>query len=88
MDMAMSKNTNDDGKPQDAPESNNERDVVFLDMFKPSQPRAASDKVAERLEICRSCEFFNNRLQQCTKCGCFMKLKTKLDRAHCPIGHW
>jgi len=75
-------------KPQDAPESINKKDVVFLDMFNPKERRSDSAVAEGRMDICRSCEFFNHRVQQCTKCGCFMKLKTKLDRAHCPVGKW
>ena len=41
------------------------------------------DIIDKRLEICNSCEFLtdNNR---CEKCGCFMKLKTKLKGVVCP----
>jgi hypothetical protein len=40
------------------------------------------------LEICRGCEFFRKSNQTCKKCGCFMKLKTKLEKAKCPVGKW
>lgn len=75
-------------QPQDAPESNNEKDVTFLSLFDPREPRTPSELKEDRLAICRSCEFFNHRLEQCTKCGCFMRLKTTLNRAHCPIQKW
>jgi hypothetical protein len=41
-----------------------------------------------RLEICKSCEWFRPKIQTCKKCGCFMKLKTTLEKAKCPIGKW
>jgi len=41
-----------------------------------------------RMSICRSCEFFRAKSEQCRKCGCFMKLKTKIERAHCPVHKW
>jgi hypothetical protein len=41
-----------------------------------------------RLEICRGCEFYRKRTNQCSKCGCFMKLKTTLEKAKCPVGKW
>lgn len=59
-----------------------------LDMLNPKEPRSNEDVVEQRLAICRSCEFFRPRVEQCKKCGCFMKLKTKLERAHCPIHKW
>lgn len=59
-----------------------------LDMLNPKEPRSNEEIVEQRLAICRSCEFFRPRVEQCKKCGCFMKLKTKLERAHCPIHKW
>lgn len=59
-----------------------------LDMLNPNEPRSNEEIVEQRLAICRSCEFFRPRVEQCKKCGCFMKLKTKLERSHCPIHKW
>jgi len=42
----------------------------------------------ERMEICRTCEFYNERTTQCKKCGCFMAAKTLLKDSSCPIGKW
>lgn len=41
-----------------------------------------------RLEICKSCEFFNTESQRCTKCGCYMSVKTYLKAEKCPVGKW
>ena len=40
-----------------------------------------------RFDICKKCPFLkkNNR---CQKCGCFMKIKTRVSLAKCPIGKW
>ena len=51
-------------------------------------PRSPEDLEQHRLNICKSCEFYRERTNQCKKCGCFMKLKTKLEHARCPIGKW
>ncbi len=51
-------------------------------------PRAPEDIAAERLAICKGCEFFRKGNQSCKKCGCFMKLKTLIDKASCPVGKW
>ncbi len=37
-----------------------------------------------RYSICKSCKYLVNG--RCKKCGCFMKLKTKFEAMHCPIG--
>jgi hypothetical protein len=41
-----------------------------------------------RIEICQTCDHFNKTTVTCNKCGCFMKLKTRLVSAHCPIDKW
>jgi hypothetical protein len=51
-------------------------------------PRSPEELEVYRLEICSKCEFFRTTTKTCSKCGCFMKLKTKLEHAKCPIGKW
>lgn len=41
-----------------------------------------------RLEICKSCEFFNPSLVQCQKCGCFLNIKTSWATEKCPLDKW
>jgi len=41
-----------------------------------------------RLETCRACENFISLSSQCKLCGCFMKAKTWLPEAKCPIDKW
>jgi hypothetical protein len=46
-------------------------------------------KVAkDRFSTCLSCEHLIRATKQCIKCGCFMKLKTRLEAASCPVGKW
>jgi hypothetical protein len=63
-------------------------DVKPWDMLNPNEKRSNEEEFERRMDICRSCEFFRANTQTCRKCGCFMKLKTKLERAHCPIKKW
>lgn len=63
-------------------------DVKFIDLFDPRVPRSEKDLVEYRLEICNKCEWLDKRLVKCKKCGCFMRLKTTLRGAECPIGKW
>ena len=51
-------------------------------------PRSPEEEFNRRMDICRSCEFFRPKTETCKKCGCFMKMKTKLSNANCPIGKW
>jgi hypothetical protein len=53
-----------------------------------TEEKVKQDEFDRRMSICRSCEFLKRPAEQCSKCGCFMKLKTKIDRAHCPIHKW
>ena len=53
-----------------------------------SQPTATEEKSNMRFEICKSCPELIQITNQCKKCGCFMNLKTKLEKAVCPLGKW
>jgi Family of unknown function (DUF6171) len=44
--------------------------------------------VDNRMSICHECPFFISFTTQCKKCGCFMKAKTTLKNAECPMGKW
>jgi hypothetical protein len=48
---------------------------------------ADSDIIKERIDICKGCKYLTKRTR-CTQCGCFMKIKTTLIDARCPIGKW
>ena len=63
-------------------------DVKVWDIFNPNQPRSSEELSESRLAICRECPAFRHNTQTCKKCGCFMKLKTTLENARCPIGKW
>ena len=47
-----------------------------------------ADASFNRFKICQSCEFLKTEQFRCEKCGCFMKTKTQLASASCPIGKW
>lgn len=63
-------------------------DVKFIDLFDPRQPRSDKEIIEARLAICNTCEFFSKRHAKCQRCGCFMKLKSTLKQASCPVGKW
>jgi len=64
------------------------KDVTFFDLFDPREPRSNKELIEERLAICNECPFLNKNLMKCKKCGCFMKLKTTLHEAKCPLDKW
>ena len=45
------------------------------------------DIITRRWDICMDCEFLHKQ-NRCKKCGCFMKVKTKISIASCPIRKW
>lgn len=45
-------------------------------------------KLAKRMNICSECEFLIAESSRCSKCGCYMNVKTRLDASKCPIGKW
>ena len=67
--------------------SENQRDVKPWNLIDGS-PRIPLEFAQARYDICKACEFFRPKTMTCKKCGCFMKLKTTLEQAKCPIGKW
>lgn len=63
------------------------KDVRPWDLINGS-PRSPEELGQYRLEICKACDFYRPKTNTCKKCGCFMKLKTSLAHASCPIGKW
>ena len=41
-----------------------------------------------RFAICQECPRFFKPTGQCKECKCFMRIKTRLPKASCPIGKW
>ena len=58
------------------------------DIANPNTEWADENKAKERYSICKACPELIKVTSQCKKCGCVMKLKTKLELAVCPIGKW
>tara|TARA_R110001583_G_C5527093_1_gene398197 strand:+ start:17 stop:418 length:402 start_codon:yes stop_codon:yes gene_type:complete len=46
------------------------------------------DVYKERLDICRSCEYFFSLTGQCKRCLCFMRIKAKIGHQECPQKYW
>tara|TARA_Y100000310_G_C20385115_1_gene670046 strand:+ start:287 stop:700 length:414 start_codon:yes stop_codon:yes gene_type:complete len=44
--------------------------------------------IDRRWAECEKCEFLSPKTSQCEKCNCFMKVKTRVATAACPIGKW
>ena len=64
------------------------RSVKPWDFLDPNTQYADEQLANERYNICKNCPMFIKLSKQCKKCGCFMKAKTKLLDASCPIGEW
>lgn len=41
-----------------------------------------------RMGICKACEFYDPDNVKCTKCKCFLIVKTKWRTQKCPEGRW
>jgi hypothetical protein len=48
--------------------------------------RPDQEEVDRRSSICNGCEEFTGTT--CKKCGCYMKFKTQLKAAKCPLKKW
>jgi hypothetical protein len=54
--------------------------------------KTSKKQLNQRMEICRSCEFWDssawNGTGKCTKCGCSTWAKLRIRTEKCPIGKW
>lgn len=63
--------------------------VKKIDGFKlMSNLIASQEKINIRQSICRECSELSKPAWICKQCGCFMKIKTRLDNSICPIKKW
>jgi hypothetical protein len=69
-------------------ETNKKSSVGPLDALKPSTEWLDSEMSDHRISICKACPELIKLTKQCKKCGCFMAIKTKIEKASCPIGKW
>lgn len=51
-------------------------------------PAVTEAQYAERLEICRGCEWFDAKYTACNECGCFLKTKARWADMDCGAGKW
>ena len=61
--------------------------VSPLDFVNPDTEYAPVDEIQRRMKICEGCEHYLVS-KQCSQCGCFMPLKTRLAHAVCPVDKW
>lgn len=62
--------------------------VTPLDLLNPMTMHAEEEVSNARMSICKSCPELIKLTSQCKKCGCIMKLKTKILAAQCPLQKW
>lgn len=48
----------------------------------------SDEELERRINICKSCEFFNPANESCTKCGCRMSIKASWQESVCPLNKW
>jgi hypothetical protein len=58
------------------------------DLINPNTQWVSEEVAIDRFDICKACPELIPITDQCKKCGCFMKIKTKLEKASCPLGKW
>lgn len=69
-------------------------DVMSETLKNDNKPLLVSDEIYnQRLEICRSCEWYDEEKNtgtsaRCKKCGCWLQAKARMGLDSCPIGKW
>lgn len=62
--------------------------VTPLDLLNPKTIKADASTAESRMAICLMCPEIVPVTHQCKQCGCFMKAKTRLESAKCPLSKW
>lgn len=59
-------------------------------MLGPDDVLCSKEIQQERLNICNICEFksSSSRRIKCSKCGCYMEVKTWIASSECPVQKW
>tara|TARA_B100000131_G_C18033597_1_gene579471 strand:- start:826 stop:1197 length:372 start_codon:yes stop_codon:yes gene_type:complete len=59
-------------------------------MLKSGDALCSKDIQQERLKICLDCQYATNTSSRikCSKCGCYMEVKTWISSSECPIKKW
>ena len=57
-------------------------------IIKQMKVKKKNEEADKRKAICDQCPFLNKNQDRCTKCGCYMAVKTYLRASNCPIGKW
>jgi hypothetical protein len=42
----------------------------------------------QRLEICKTCNFYDEEQNRCKHCGCWLKYKARFKAGVCPVRKW
>jgi hypothetical protein len=58
------------------------------DILNPGVPKVEDAEAERRYAICLECPELLKITRQCKLCGCFMRVKTKLQDSYCPDGKW
>lgn len=58
------------------------------DVVLPSTKYVTAEESTRRFSICQGCDKFVKITGQCSECLCFMKLKTSMEDATCPLHKW
>ena len=62
--------------------------TTLMQIAKGGQAFAEKHTVDMRMGECLKCDFLIPAQSRCSKCGCFMNVKTRLQTSKCPIGKW
>lgn len=58
------------------------------DLVNPKTKYVPKEIAQARYDICKVCPELIQTTKQCKKCGCFMRAKTTLAHAECPLHKW
>lgn len=60
----------------------------FYNHAKDSFKKVEDHVYNNRIDICKSCEYFDSEDMRCKNCGCFLDIKASWNSEKCPIEKW
>ena len=67
---------------------NKERNNSMMKLFTFKERQEIEDMAKERMNVCLDCDRYENLLNRCKECGCFLTIKTRMKHLHCPLKKW
>jgi hypothetical protein len=64
------------------------KNVIDISSSNTTKLILSEEEQKQRLDICKTCDYYSVRQNRCRQCGCYLATKVKFGVSACPIGKW